>query len=81
MSVRATGSLIGEIVTASGLSNSPKMVVQSVDVDAKLVTTVWFSNAQEGQQGVFPASALDKADVVAAKKPTADSRKGPAKKK
>jgi hypothetical protein len=59
------------------------MVVQSVDVDAKLVTTVWFSEAQEGQQSVFPASALDKADVAAVKKPAvaADGRKGPAKKK
>jgi hypothetical protein len=46
------------------------MVVQSVDVDSKLITTVWFSDAHEAQQGVFPAGALDKVDVsvAAAKK-------------
>jgi hypothetical protein len=44
MSVRATERLIGEVVIATGLSNSPKMVVQAVDIEAKLVTTVWFSD-------------------------------------
>jgi hypothetical protein len=77
MSVRATASLIAEVVTATGLSNSPKMVVQSVDADAKLVTTVWFSDAHEAQQGVFPAGALDKVDVAvaAAKKPKTETGK------
>jgi hypothetical protein len=66
MSVRATERLIGDVVIASGLANSPKMVVQTVDIDAKLVTTVWFSDAHEGQLQVFPASALDRFEVTAA---------------
>ncbi|GHU14767.1 hypothetical protein FACS1894161_5460 [Spirochaetia bacterium] len=60
MSVRATERLIGDVVIASGLTNSPRMVVQAVDIDTKLVTTVWFSDTHEGQQGVFPANALDR---------------------
>jgi hypothetical protein len=67
MSVRATGSLISDVVIASGLSNSPEMVVQTVDENAKLVTTVWFSDSHEVQQGVFPAGALDRAEEKAAK--------------
>jgi hypothetical protein len=61
MSVRATNSLIAEIVTAPGLTNSPRMIVQDVDPDKKTVTTVWFSDAHEAQQGVFPASSLERA--------------------
>jgi hypothetical protein len=66
MSVRATERLIGDVVIATGLANSPKMVVQGVDIDAKTVTTVWFSDTHSGQQGVFPASSLDRFDVSAA---------------
>jgi hypothetical protein len=62
MSVRATGSLIADVVVASGVSNSPKMIVQTVDENAKLVTTIWFSDGHEAQQGVFPAGALDRAE-------------------
>jgi hypothetical protein len=69
MSVRATGSLISDVVIASGLSNSPKMIVQTVDEDTKLVTTIWFSDAHEVQQGVFPSGSLDRAE----------DRKAPAK--
>jgi hypothetical protein len=42
------------------------MVVRSVDIEAKLITTVWFSDARESQEGIFPASALDRLDVNAA---------------
>jgi hypothetical protein len=82
MSVRATGSLISDVVIASGLANSPKMIVKSVDENAKLVTTVWFSDANEAQQGVFPAGALDRAEdkkagaaKPAGKKPGAKAKK------
>ena len=68
MSVRATGSLIAEVVVAAGLSNSPKMVVQSVNEAEKTVTTVWFSDGKEFQQGLFPASALDRAEDTGKKK-------------
>ena len=71
MSVRATDSLIAELVVAAGLSNSPRMIVHSVNPEEKLVTTVWFSDSGEFQQGVFPASSLDRAeaDKPAAAKP------------
>jgi hypothetical protein len=65
MSVRATDSLIADVVIASGLANSPKMVVQSVDPDLKAVTTIWFSDAHEAQQGVFPAGSLDRVELPA----------------
>lgn len=61
MSVRATNSLIAEIVIAPGVPNSPRMVVQDVDPDKKTVTTIWFSDTHESQQGVFPASSLERA--------------------
>ena len=61
MSVRATGSLIAEVVIASGIPNGPRMIVSDVDPDKKTVTTIWFSDTHEAQQGVFPASALDRA--------------------
>jgi hypothetical protein len=62
MSVRATGSLIADVVVASGVSNSPQMIVQSVDENAKLVTTIWFSDSHEVQVGIFPSGALDRAE-------------------
>ncbi|GHU83409.1 hypothetical protein FACS189468_8490 [Spirochaetia bacterium] len=77
MSVRATDSLIAEIVTVSGLPNSPQMVVQSVKPETKLITTIWFSDTHEAQQGVFPSGSLDKA-TAAAKKPQ-PAKKQPAK--
>ena len=72
MSVRATDSLIAELVVAAGLSNSPTMIVQSVNPEEKQVTTVWFSDAGVFQQGVFPASSLDRAEAA---KPAAKAKK------
>jgi hypothetical protein len=63
MSVRATERLIGDVVTVTGLSNSPHMVVQAVDIEAKQVTVVWFADDHRGQQAVFPATALDRVEV------------------
>ncbi|MDR0561124.1 MAG: hypothetical protein LBG73_00350 [Spirochaetaceae bacterium] len=68
MSVRATGSLIAEVVVAAGIPNSPKMIVQDIDADKKTVTTVWFSDANEAQSAVFPASSLDRAPEEQPKK-------------
>ena len=62
MSVRVTERLIGDVVIASGLPNSPLMVVQDIDEEAKLVTTTWFSDSHECQEGLFPGSALDRAE-------------------
>ncbi|MDR0497880.1 MAG: hypothetical protein LBH42_09720 [Treponema sp.] len=62
MSVRVTERLIGDVVIASGLPKSPLMVVQSIDEEAKMVTTTWFSNDNACQEGYFPGSALDRAD-------------------
>jgi hypothetical protein len=84
MSVRATESLISDVVIASGLANSPKMIVQSVNPDVKTVTTIWFSDNHEAQQQVFPAGSLDRAEVAEkpgkAKKPAGKPGKKPAKK-
>jgi len=90
MSVRATERLIGDVVVASKLPNSARMVVQSVDEDAKQITTIWFSDDHAAQTGVFPGSALDRAEQkvsagarksgAAAKKPRAAAKK-PARKK
>jgi len=62
MSVRATGSLIADLVVVSGIPNSPKMVVSSVDADKREVTTVWFSNSGDAQRATFPAQALDRVE-------------------
>jgi len=73
MSVRVTERLIGDVVVVSSLPKSPLMVVQSIDEEAKMVTTVWFSDSNEYQEGYFPGSALDRAEQKAAavKKPAA----------
>jgi hypothetical protein len=39
------------------------MVVQSVDIDAKQVSAVWFADDHRGQQAVFPATALDRVEA------------------
>ena len=76
MSVRVTERLIGDVVIASGLSNSPLMIVQSIDEEAKLVTTTWFSDKNEYQEGLFPGSALDRAEQKATvKRKTATAKK------
>jgi hypothetical protein len=38
------------------------MVVQSIDEEAKTVTTTWFSDGKVCQEGMFPGSALDRAE-------------------
>jgi len=68
MSVRVTERLIGDIVIASGLPKSPMMVVQSIDEEAKTVVTAWFSDGNEYQEGLFPGSALDRAEPPKAPK-------------
>jgi hypothetical protein len=50
-----------------------------VDENAKLVTTVWFSDAHEVQEGAFPAGALDRAEEkapVSQKKPASGKKPG-----
>ena len=65
MSVRATERLIGDVVIASGLPNSPKMVVLSIDEEAKQAETIWFADDNSVQSGFFPVSALDRAEIKA----------------
>jgi hypothetical protein len=60
MSVRATERLVGDVVIATGLPNSPLMVVQSIEEDTKMINTTWFSDSHECQEGLFPASSLDR---------------------
>ena len=62
MSVRVTERLIGDTVIATGLPNSPLMIVQAIDEEAKMVSTTWFSDHHVCQEGFFPASALDRAE-------------------
>ena len=68
MSVRVTERLIGDVVIASGLPNSPLMVVQEIDEKEKMVTTTWFSDHHECQEGLFPGSALDRVETAQAPK-------------
>jgi len=78
MSVRVTERLIGDVVIAPGLPNSPYMIVQSIDEEAKTVITTWFSDCHECQEGMFPGSALDRAEAPKAakdKKPAARGKK------
>lgn len=77
MSVRVTERLIGDLVKVTGLPNSPLMVVQQIDENAKMVTTAWFSDNNEGQEGLFPGSALDRAEPVQ----TAKDKKAPSGKR
>ena len=78
MSVRVTERLVGDVVVASGLPNSPLMVVQEIDEEAKMAHTIWFSNGHECQEGSFPGSALDRAEAPKAKAP--QKNKSPKKK-
>jgi len=84
MSVRATERLIGDVVKASGLPNSPLMVVQSIDEETKMVNTTWFSDRHECQEGFFPASSLDRAEAPKAaakeKKVKKEAKAAPARK-
>ena len=82
MSVRATERLIGDVVIASGLPNSPKMVVLSVDEEAKQAETIWFADDNSVQSGFFPVSALDRSEIKtsAGKGTKAAGKKTPVKK-
>jgi hypothetical protein len=52
------------------------MIAKSVDIEAKQVTAVWFSDGHEGQEATFPATALDRAEDVKKKAPVKESRSG-----
>jgi hypothetical protein len=62
MSVRATERLIGDLVIVTALPNSPQMVVKAINEETKIITTAWFSDHKEYQEGTFPGSALDRAE-------------------
>jgi hypothetical protein len=56
------------------------MVVQTIDEETKMVNTTWFSDSHECQEGLFPASSLDRYEPskkasTKAKKP-AKAKKG-----
>ncbi|MDR0449999.1 MAG: hypothetical protein LBH26_01890 [Treponema sp.] len=38
------------------------MIVKSVDIEAKRVTAIWFSDCHEGQEATFPATAIDRVE-------------------
>jgi len=80
MSVRATERLVGDVVIATGLPNSPLMVVQSIEEETKMVSTIWFSDSHESQEGHFPASSLDRYEAskasTKAKKPAKAKKRG-----
>jgi len=63
MSVRATERLIGDAVIVTALAKSPQMVVKAINEETKIITTTWFSDHNEFQEGFFPASALDRVEV------------------
>ena len=77
MSVRATDRLIGDAVIVSVLPKSPEMVVKAINEETKIITTTWFSDHNEFQEGTFPASALDRVEL---KKPRQASKPSKAKK-
>jgi len=62
MSVRATERLIGDLVKVSSLPNSPQMVAKAINEETKIITTAWFSDQKEYQEGTFPANALDRVE-------------------
>ena len=80
MSVRVTERLIGDVVIASGLPNSPLMVVQSIDEETKTVVTTWFSDDHAYQEGLFSGSALDRAEASKAPKKASREKKAPKEK-
>jgi hypothetical protein len=81
MSVRATDRLIGDIVKVTKLSNSPNMVVHSVDAEAKVVNVTWFADDKSVQEAEFPATALDRVEEKASAGKSAAKAKGKARKK
>ena len=62
MSVRATERLIGDLVVVTALPNSPKMIVQAIEEESKIITTLWFTESHGYQEGFFPANALDRVE-------------------
>jgi hypothetical protein len=40
------------------------MVVQSIEEDTKMINTTWFSDSHECQEGLFPASSLDRYEAT-----------------
>jgi len=77
MSVRATERLIGDAVIVTALSKSPQMVVKAINEETKIITTTWFSDNNEFQEGTFPASALDRVET---KKPAQAKKSSKARK-
>jgi hypothetical protein len=47
------------------------MIVKAINEETKIITTTWFSDHNEFQEGFFPASALDRVEV---KKPAHASK-------
>jgi len=68
MSVRATERLIGDLVKVTALPSGPLMVVKGINEETKIITTSWFTSGQLYQEGSFPASALDRAEVKSSPK-------------
>jgi len=62
MSVRATERLIGDLVGVTAIPNGPQMIVKAIDEKTKIITTSWFSDCKQYQEGFFPASALDRVE-------------------
>jgi len=77
MSVRATERLIGDAVIVTALPKSPQMVVKAINEETKIITTSWFSDNNEFQEGTFPASSLDRLE---SKKPAQSGKTSKAKK-
>jgi hypothetical protein len=75
MSVRATERLIGDAVIVTALPNSPQMVVRDINEKTRIITTAWFSDQNEFQEGTFPASALDRVERAETKKPAGKAGK------
>lgn len=76
--MRAAKNAIGNLVKATGIPNSPLMVVKDVSQEAGTITTIWFSDCKSHQEATFPSSALELAEAKAAPKA---SKPAPKKKK
>jgi hypothetical protein len=77
MSVRATGSLIGDTVVTADIKG-PKMIVLSVEEEKRLITTVWFSDNGLAQTAVFPAGALNRSEIPVKPVVASNAKKAPA---
>ena len=81
MSVQATQKLIGDVVIVNVLPKSPPMVVKAFNAETKLITTSWFSDTNEYQEGIFPASSLSRVPPKAPPKARKPTPTKPARKK